>query len=271
MSEELDQPTGIIVSGALGRMGQAILRLAAADPAYRVIGALETAERIAAADGHTIVANRRFTLYPDLPEVAAPAGTVLVEFTSPEATIVHAMQAAKLGIPMVIGTTGLTADDEAGLAQAAQRIAVLRSANMSLGVNMLLDVVRRLAAALPDYDIEVVEMHHRRKKDAPSGTALALARAAAQGIGTDLTDAAVHGREGIVGERPAGQIGMHAVRGGDVVGDHTVHFAAEGERIEVTHRATSRDTFAAGALKAAQWLSRRKPGAYSMKDVLGIA
>jgi 4-hydroxy-tetrahydrodipicolinate reductase len=270
MNDDAQDQTNIIVSGALGRMGQAILRLAAENPGFRTVGAVETADRVASSGPTLAVPGGQLTLYPDLTEIAAPSHTVLVEFTSPEATVVHAMQAAKLGMRMVIGTTGLSPDDEVRIAGAAKRTAILRSANMSVGVNMLLNVVRRMAGALPDYDIEIIETHHRRKKDAPSGTALALAHAAAQGRGTDLTDAAVHGREGIVGERPAGQIGIHAVRGGDVVGDHTVLFAGDGERVELTHRASSRDTFAAGALAAAKWLAAREPGIYSMKDVLGL-
>jgi 4-hydroxy-tetrahydrodipicolinate reductase len=270
VTENPPHQTAIIVSGALGRMGQAVLRLAAENPAFRIVGAVETADRIASCGGTVNASGSHLTLYPDLAEIAAPSGTVLIEFTSPEATVVHAMQAAKLGIRMVIGTTGLAPDDEQRIAEATKRTAILRAANMSVGVNMLLSVVRRMAESLPDYDIEIVETHHRRKKDAPSGTALALAQAAADGRGRNLEDTALYGREGMVGERPAGQIGIHAVRGGDVVGDHTVHFAGDGERIEVTHRATSRDTFAAGALTAAKWITRREPGLYSMKDVLGL-
>jgi 4-hydroxy-tetrahydrodipicolinate reductase len=197
---------------------------------------------------------------------------VLIEFTAPEPSLAHLREAADRGIAVVLGTTGFSAAQQQEVAALAARVACMQAPNMSLGVTVLTGIVeetaRRLGAA---FDIEVSETHHRRKKDAPSGTALALARAAATGRGARLEDWAVFGREGLVGERPSEEIGVLALRGGDVVGDHTVHFFGTGERIEITHRAQSRDAFASGALHAAAWVSGRRPGLYSMRDVLGLA
>ena len=166
----------------------------------------------------------------------------------------------------------LTPDEQARVDACSAKIPVVQAANYSLGVNLLLALVRQAAAVLgPQYDVEVVEMHHRHKKDAPSGTALMLAHAAAEGRGVKLDDVACYGRKGLVGERPAGEIALHALRGGSVVGDHTVMFAGDVERVEITHRAQSREAFAAGALRAALWAVGRKPGKYDMRDVLGFA
>ncbi len=264
-------PTPIIVSGALGRMGQAILRLAAADPAVVIAGGLEAPAQVTATGGTLFgPGGVKVPVAATLDALAPRPGSVLIEFTAPAATRENVARAAQLGVAAVVGTTGLAPDDHEALAMAAQKVPVLVAANMSLGVNLLLDVVSRLAASLPDYDIEMVETHHRRKKDAPSGTALARARAAAAGRGGELETVANYGREGITGERPPGGIGIHAVRGGDVVGDHQLIFAGEGERIEVIHRASSRDTFAAGAIRAARHLAGRPAGLYSMRDVLGL-
>ena len=171
----------------------------------------------------------------------------------------------------VLGTTGLTPEERAAVDGAAASIPLCFAPNFSLGVNLLLELVRRAASVLDDgYDAEIVEMHHRHKKDAPSGTALGLANALAAGRGAALDAVAVYGRHGIVGERPRGEIGIHALRGGSVVGDHTVIFAADEERVEITHKASSRAAFAKGAIKAAQWLQGRAPGLYDMRDVLGF-
>lgn len=264
MSDSVSFPLPILVSGARGRMGQAIWRLAAADPEVRIAGGLEQAERA----GQTQPAEA--PVVTDLPALHAPKGAVLIEFTTPEATVRHVEQAAELGLKVIVGTTGLTASQMDVLRAAAQKTAILQAANMSVGVNVLLDVVEKLARTLQDYDIEIVEMHHRQKVDSPSGTALALARAAASGMGADLEEVARYGREGQVGARPSREIGIHAVRGGDVVGDHTVMFAGLGERVEVIHKASSRDTFAAGALRAAKFLAAQGPGFYTMRDALGL-
>ena len=204
---------------------------------------------------------------------AVAAGDVIVDFSSHHGTAGNAPRIAGWGKPWVIGTTGLSADERAAVAAAAAKVPVVFSPNMSLGVNLLFALLERAGAALKDkgYDVEVIERHHRRKKDSPSGTALYLGQAVANGLGVDLGQASVHGRSGLSkGDRSATEIGFHAVRGGDIVGDHTVLFAAEGECIELSHRATSRDTFALGALRAAAWVAGRSPGLYGMRDVLGV-
>ncbi len=179
-------------------------------------------------------------------------------------------KAAKAGVAYVIGTTGLTADEQARVDAAAKKIPVVQSGNYSLGVNLLLELVKKTASVLgPEYDIEVVEMHHRHKKDAPSGTALMLAKSAAAGRG--VKDDFTYGRKGDVGERPLGEIAIHALRGGSVVGDHTIMFAGDVERVEIVHKAQGREAFAVGALKALSWAKGRKSGLYSMRDVLGFA
>jgi 4-hydroxy-tetrahydrodipicolinate reductase len=180
-------------------------------------------------------------------------------------------KAARQKIAYVIGTTGITAEEQAAVDEAAKVIPVVQSGNYSLGVNLLIELVKKAAATLDaGYDIEITEMHHRHKKDAPSGTALMLAGAAAAGRDVKFGEVAIFGREGETGERPRGQIAVHALRGGSVVGDHTVMFAGDVERVEITHRAQGREAFAAGALKALEWAAGRSPGIYSMRDVLGF-
>ena len=199
------------------------------------------------------------------------ASDVVIDFTTPQATLDHAAIARATGTAMVIGTTGIEAAGRAELEEAAGSTAIVLAANMSLGINLLLGITRRIAAALDeDFDIEIVEMHHRHKVDAPSGTAFALARAAADGRGVALEEAADRGRYGVTGPRRRGAIGLAALRGGDVIGDHQVIFAAPGERIEIGHRASDRGIYARGAVTAALWLKDRKPGLYGMDDVLGL-
>jgi 4-hydroxy-tetrahydrodipicolinate reductase len=200
------------------------------------------------------------------------ASDAVIDFTAPAASRAHAKLAAETGTALVVGTTGLAADDLAAIRAAAARAPIVQSFNMSLGVNLLAALVEQAAAALgPDsFDIEIVEMHHQHKVDAPSGTALLLGEAAARGRGVALAAVSQRGRDGFTGERKAGDIGFAALRGGDVVGEHTVILAGAGERIELTHRATQRAIFAAGAVRAAKWLAGRKPGLYSMVDVLGL-
>jgi 4-hydroxy-tetrahydrodipicolinate reductase len=196
---------------------------------------------------------------------------VAVDFTFHTAVPGNAAAAAAAGTALVIGTTGLDEAETAAVGKAAGKIAIVHAPNMSLGVNLLFALAGRAAEALGlEYDVEIVETHHRHKKDAPSGTALKLGECVALGRGQKLAQVVVHGREGQTGERPRGQIGMHAVRAGAVVGDHTVLFASEGERVELTHRAISRDTFAMGALRAAQWAVGRPAGLYDMKSVLEL-
>jgi 4-hydroxy-tetrahydrodipicolinate reductase len=259
-------PLILAINGALGRMGRRIAQLAA--DAGHSVGAPIDVQGI----GQNLGA-----LMGDARHKAAVVGTygggcaALIDFSLPGAFTQRLAECVKHKTAFVSGTTGLSAEHFKALEAAAETIPVLHAPNMSLGVNVLAELVRKCAAALPDsYDIEIVEMHHRRKVDAPSGTALALLDAAGKGSGRDPASAARHGRSGNTGERSRGEIGMHALRGGDVVGDHTVIFAGDGERIELTHKASSRDTFAAGALKAAEWLAGKPAGRYTVAQVLGL-
>ena len=241
----------IAIVGAAGRMGKMLTALADANPSLEVVATVDVA------DGY---------------DKAWPAGTeAVIDFSFHSAVPAFIAKAAEEGIAYVIGTTGLSAEEQGAVDAAAKRIPVVQSGNYSLGVNLLLNLVKTAAKVLgPEYDVEVVEMHHRHKKDAPSGTALMLAKAAAAGRGVDFDKAAIYGRKGIIGERPEGEIAVHALRGGSVVGDHTVMFAGDVERVEITHKAQSREAFAAGALKAALWAAGRDPGIYTMRDVLGF-
>lgn len=263
----------LVVAGAAGRMGGRILALARESADLRIVGALER-------PGHPALGR-------DAGEVAgtAPLGVpvtddagralardrVLVDFTTPEATLEHARLAAAQGARAVFGATGLGADQVAELRALAARTAVVHSPNMSVGVNVALRVLALMARALGDeYDVEITEIHHRMKKDAPSGTAARMAEVIAQALGRDLEEVGVYGRRGMVGERGPREIGVHALRGGDVVGEHTVVFSTLGERLELTHRAHSRDVFVRGALRAARFVATAKPGYYSLHDVLMV-
>ena len=270
-------PRKVLIVGAGGRMGLAMARLIAqrAVPGLELVAAVDRAGAPLLGQDAGVAAGvpaLGVVLGADLAAGLAARPDVAVDFSSPSATVATAAQVAAAGVPWVVGTTGLGAAEQAAVAQAAQKIPVVLSANMSLGVNLLYALVAQAARTLAGlrYDCEIVERHHRRKKDAPSGTALYLGEAAAQGFGWNLKDVAVDGRTGIPGERPEKEIGFHAVRGGDIVGDHTVLFAADGECIELSHRATSRDTLALGALRAAAWLPGRAPALYGMRDVLGL-
>ena len=196
----------------------------------------------------------------------------VIDFTRPEATLKHVQIAAETNTAMIIGTTGLSADDEAQLAKAAEKTPIIYAANMSVGVNLLLALVEKAASTLDPagWDIEIFESHHKHKVDAPSGTALAIGKAAAEGRNVNLNDVKVAARDGITGERENGSIGFSVARGGDVVGEHTAYFYAAGERIELSHIATNRALFAKGALRAAGWLKDQPPGLYSMRDVLDL-
>ena len=270
-------PRKVLIVGAGGRMGLAMARLIAqrAVPGLELVAAVDRAGAPLVGQDAGVAAGvpaLGVVLGADLAAGLAARPDVAVDFSSPSATAATAAQVAAAGVPWVVGTTGLGAAEQAAVAQAARKIPVVLSANMSLGVNLLYALVAQAARTLAGlrYDCEIVERHHRRKKDAPSGTALYLGEAAAQGFGWNLKDVAVDGRTGIPGERPEKEIGFHAVRGGDIVGDHTVLFAADGECIELSHRATSRDTLALGALRAAAWLPGRAPALYGMRDVLGL-
>ena len=207
----------------------------------------------------------------DDPQLVFAAADVVVDFTLPQATIGHAGLAAANGTALVIGTTGLSADQQSAVDAAATKVAVIQAANMSVGINLLLGLTAQVAGILgDDYDIEIVEMHHRHKVDAPSGTALALGQAAADGRAVDLEAVSQRVRDGHTGARRAGDIGFATLRGGDVVGEHTVMFAGEGESVSLTHKAGSRAVFARGAIRAALWCEGKEPGIYSMRDVLGL-
>lgn len=195
----------------------------------------------------------------------------VIDFTAPAATVQHAAIAAETNTVLIVGTTGLSKEDEAALAKAAERVAVVYAPNFSVGVNLLMALTERAAAILgDDYDLEIVEMHHRRKVDAPSGTALGLGRAAAKGRAVELEQVWCKSRDGHTGARRKGEIGFATLRGGDVIGDHTVMFAAEEERVELTHKASTRAVFAKGAVRAARWAEGKPAGLYSMRDVLGL-
>jgi len=265
---------GVAVAGVSGRMGRMLVAALEGHPRLHLAAALERPGHPWAGQdlGLALGAAPRGITVADDPAAAVSAARVVIDFTLPEATVALAAVAAAQGCAMVIGTTGFSADQIAALDRAGARIGIVRAGNMSLGVNLLVALTRQVAAALgPDYDIEVLESHHRAKIDAPSGTALMLGQAAAQGRGVALDAAAIRGRDGITGARPEGGIGFAVVRGGDVVGEHDVIFAGPGERLVLRHLASDRGLFARGALTAADWVAGRGPGAYDMMDVLGLA
>jgi len=267
----------VAIAGAGGRMGQALIAATLADPGLALAAAVDVPG--SAAIGRDAGANAgRPTGVVVTSDVAAAvaAADVFVDFTRPEGTLAHLPACVAAGCAMVIGTTGLSTEHKSAIAAAAASIPIVLAPNMSVGVNVLLSLVEESARLLgPAYDVEIVEMHHRHKIDAPSGTALGLGEAAARGAGRELADCAVYAREGVTGERVPGTIGFAVLRGGDVVGEHTVVFAGAGERIELAHRATSRENFAGGALRAARYVARRReerrPGLATMKDVLGLS
>ena len=261
------------VMGASGRMGQMLVRLIDESDQAMVSAAVERAghDWIGRDLGEAMGGAARGVIVTDDMALALAASDVVIDFTSPAVTVALAQAAAQAGVAHVIGTTGFSDADLAAIAQAGQTGRIVRAGNMSLGVNLLVTLTQQVAAALgADYDIEIVEAHHRHKVDAPSGTALMLGEAAAAGRGVALSDVADRGRDGITGARVGGAIGFHAIRGGDFIGEHDVIFAGAGERITLRHVASDRALFARGALKAALWLEGQGPGEYSMLDVLGL-
>ena len=263
----------VVIAGAGGRMGRTLIHAVAATKGVTLAGAVDAPD--SAVIGRD--AGELAGLGKNGVSVAADAAPLLrqadalIEFTIPAASLAFAELAANAGLIHVIGTTGHSAEEDAVIAKAGSRATIVKSGNMSLGVNLLAALAKRVAKTLGDeYDIEIVEMHHNKKIDAPSGTALMLGRAAAQGRGIDLDQHAVRGRDGITGARCAGDIGFASLRGGTVVGEHSVVFAGPAERVELTHRAEDRMIFARGALHAALWARGQKPGLYSMADVLGL-
>lgn len=259
--------------GAAGRMGRELVRAIAAAPGCSVAGGTERRESPSIGADLGVLAGLDplgVKVTSDALELLTRSDAVL-DFTAPAATVEIAGLAANARIVHVIGTTGLSPQDEAAIRAAARHAVIVKAGNMSLGVNLLTAITRKVAEALDaDFDIEIVEMHHNMKVDAPSGTALMLGQAAAIGRGVELSSHSVRVRDGHTGARRRGDIGFATLRGGNVVGEHTVIFAGEGERIELTHRATDRGIFARGAVKAAVWGRGREPGLYSMADVLGI-
>ncbi|HET6161511.1 MAG TPA: 4-hydroxy-tetrahydrodipicolinate reductase [Dongiaceae bacterium] len=262
------------VVGVAGRMGQMLLKMLISAPGIVVVGGTERRGSIALGQdlGALAGSDPLGISVGDDPSLLFESADVVVDFTNPTATVSHAQMAARTGCALVIGTTGFDSDQLSSLYRAAQRAPIVLAANMSLGINLLQQVVEEVARILDtDWDIEIVEMHHRAKIDAPSGTALALGEAAARGRGQQLRRISRRSRDGQVGPRVKGEIGFAALRGGDVVGDHTVIFAADGERVEIVHRAASREIFARGAVKSVLWAAGKKPGLYSMRDVLGFS
>jgi 4-hydroxy-tetrahydrodipicolinate reductase len=263
----------LAVLGAAGRMGCAVVRAIAEIPGLALTAAVDHANcpQLGYDAGKVARGEPAGVLISDrLP--AAGAAAVWIDFSTPAATAVIAAAAAERGAALVMGTTGVDAAGKQALAAAAGHIPVVYTPNMSVGVNVMLQLVADAARLLgPDYDPEIVETHHRHKRDSPSGTALRLAEAVASATGGDFERRARFSRHGDIGPRMPREIGIQTLRGGDVVGDHTVFFLAAGERIEITHKASSRDTFARGAVRAALWAARRPPGLYDMQDVLGLA
>jgi 4-hydroxy-tetrahydrodipicolinate reductase len=264
-----------VIAGAGGRMGARIITILSASEGIRLSSALER-------KGHPLVGQDAFSLaglpgnktpalITDDLTAAVKAADVLIDFTIPEATLEHIKACAEFGKAAVIGTTGFSKEQLGEIDTCAQKIPCMLSPNMSIGVNLCFKILAEIAKTIGnDYDMEIVEAHHRLKKDAPSGTALKMAQVIAKAVDRNLDEVGVFARKGMIGERAKKEIGIQAVRGGDIVGDHTVMFAGTGERLELTHRATSRDTFAAGAVRAAKWIVGKKPGLYDMQDVLGL-
>ncbi|HEY0711484.1 MAG TPA: 4-hydroxy-tetrahydrodipicolinate reductase, partial [Polyangia bacterium] len=258
--------------GAAGKMGRAILRATIEEPRARVAAAIDRAgSGELGHDAGTLIGLPATGVTVSAGAPGAGVADVWIDFSSPATAVANAEAAAAAGAGYVLGTTGLAANDKAAIAATAKRSPIVFSPNMSVGVNVLLKLVADAARALgPAYDIEVLEAHHRMKRDAPSGTALRLAEAAAEGSGRDLEKTARYDRHGDIGPRTQEEIGMQTLRGGDVVGDHTVFFFGPGDRVEITHRASSRETFAKGAVRAAVWLFGKPAGLYDMRDVLGL-
>ncbi len=253
-------------------MGRMLIAFAAHDSAHKIVGAVEArGVEVLGKDAGDIagVGALGIKITDDYTALVRP-GTVTLDFTTAAASMEHLEAAVKAGSAIVIGSTGFSAEQEKRAKEIAPRTAAVIAPNMSVGISVLAKIAAEVAAILPDFDAEVIEIHHRTKADAPSGTAIGLGRAIAAARGQELAPHAVYGREGITGVRPSDQIGVLAIRAGDAVGDHTVIFGGQGERLELIHRAQSRESLARGALRAAAWLEHQKPGLYSMREVLGL-
>jgi 4-hydroxy-tetrahydrodipicolinate reductase len=262
----------IAVAGASGRMGRMLVEAIGQQPDLRLSGALDQpASPFIGSDAGAFAGQLAGVVIASSLDEGLQDAQVLIDFTRPEGTLRHLDYCAAHGIKMVIGTTGFDADGKARIAAAAKKTAIVFAPNMSVGVNVTLKLLEMAAKALSEgYDIEIIEAHHRHKVDAPSGTALKMGEVVVGALGRDLKDCAVYGREGVTGERDPSTIGFATIRGGDIVGDHTVLFAGTGERIEITHKSSSRVTYAHGALRAARFLAGKSSGLYDMQDVLAL-
>jgi 4-hydroxy-tetrahydrodipicolinate reductase len=263
----------VVVAGAAGRMGSRLVALLQGDKDLRLAAALEAPGHPAVGKdaGEVAGVGRTGVAITDKPEGALGSERILIEFSVPEATLAHLRLVAREGGRAVIGTTGFSPAQREEIADLARQAPILLSPNMSVAVNVAFRVLRDMARMLGDeFDVEVTEIHHRFKKDAPSGTALRMAEVVAEALGRDLASTAVYGRHGLPGERTRNEIGIFSLRSGDVVGDHTVSFGTLGERLELTHRSHNRDNYARGALRAARFIGGARPGLYSMQDVLGL-
>jgi 4-hydroxy-tetrahydrodipicolinate reductase len=268
-----DSRLRIAIAGASGRMGRMLIEAVLAAPDCLLAGALDIADSPALGQDAGAFAGRStgVTITSDLRQGLAQA-QLLIDFTRPEGTLAHLAVCRALGVKAVIGTTGFTPAQKAEITDHAGQIALMMAPNMSVGVNVMLKLLDQAARALnTGYDIEVVEAHHRHKVDAPSGTALQIGEVLAHALGRELKDCAVYARHGVTGERDPSSIGFATIRGGDIVGDHTVLFAGTGERIEISHKSSSRATYAQGSLRAARFLASRDRGLFDMNDVLGLA
>jgi 4-hydroxy-tetrahydrodipicolinate reductase len=263
----------VVVAGAAGRMGGRLVALLKESAALTLIGALESKGHVSVGEdaGEAAGCGQVGVRIRDDLSALLERGEVVIDFSSPPATLEHLRIVAQQRRAMVIGTTGFSIQELTELRSLARPIPCVFSPNMSVGVNVIFKVIAEMARTFgEDYDIEVIEAHHRLKKDAPSGTALKMAEVLARAVNRDLDQVGVYARKGLIGERKRGEIGVQSIRAGDIVGDHTVLFGGMGERVEVTHRVQSRDTFARGALRAARWVVKQPPGLYDMMDVLGL-
>jgi len=272
MTTSIAQPHRIAIAGASGRMGQMLAQALAQAVDCQLVGAVDVAESVFIGNDATGFLGQAsgVMIQSDL-QVALKNAQVLIDFTRPEGTMAHVKVCRELGVKMVIGTTGFSDTQKADITAASHDIAIVMAPNMSVGVNVTLKLLEMAAVALAsDYDIEIIEAHHRHKVDAPSGTALKMGEVIAQALGRDLKQCAVFDRQGHTGARPDKAIGFSTIRGGDIVGDHTVLFAGTGERIEITHKSSSRSTYAEGSLRAARFLAGQQRGLFDMFDVLGL-
>ena len=272
MTTSIAQPLRVAIAGASGRMGQMLAQAVTEAADCQLVGALDVASSVFIGNDATGFLGQAsgVMIQSDL-RVGLQNAHALIDFTRPEGTMAHVKVCRELGVKMVIGTTGFSDAQKADIQAASRDIAIVMAPNMSVGVNVTLKLLEMAAVALAkDYDIEIIEAHHRHKVDAPSGTALKMGEVIAQALGRDLNQCAVFDRQGHTGARPANAIGFSTIRGGDIVGDHTVLFAGTGERIEITHKSSSRSTYAEGSLRAARFLAGQQHGLFDMFDVLGL-